>query len=79
MKRVWQSPYSPDFNLCDRFVFSYLKKELRKSTFTSAADVKMESLRILRDLPQECYVEELQKLQRHCEDVIAIHGEYVYD
>ena len=56
-----------------------MKKELRKSTFTSAADVKMESLRILRDLPQECYVEELQKLQRHCEDVIAIHGEYVYD
>lgn len=45
--RVWQSPYSPNFNLCVRFVFSYLKKELRKSNFDTAAEVKSESLRIL--------------------------------
>ena len=25
IQKLWQSPYSPDYNLCDRFLFSWLK------------------------------------------------------
>jgi len=66
-------------NLCDRFVFRYLKKGLRATTFTTAAEVKTESLRFLRDLPQERYVQEIRALRDHCEAVIAVQGEYIVE
>ena len=41
---IWQSPYSPDLNLCDRFLFLWLKNSLREMTFNSPEDVKKASL-----------------------------------
>ena len=33
VRQVYQSPYSPDFNLCDRWMFSALKCQMKNMTF----------------------------------------------
>uniref|UniRef100_A0A1I8HTS3 Proton-activated chloride channel n=2 Tax=Macrostomum lignano TaxID=282301 RepID=A0A1I8HTS3_9PLAT len=37
---LWQSPYSPDFNLCDRFLFKWLKADFSKRSFANHEEVK---------------------------------------
>ena len=76
---VKQSPYSPDLNLCDRWLFHKLKTELRKTIFNSPVEVRNEALRVLKLIPQEDYREQVDKLLRHCERVIEEHGDYVTD
>ena len=44
---IWQSPYSPDLNLCDRFLFLWLKNSLRGMMFNSVEEVEEASLRVL--------------------------------
>ena len=74
---LWQSPYSPDFNLCDRFLFTTLKSELRKQSFESHLEVEQAALQCLRNLPEELLHQEIQKLYDHCQDVIDAGGDYV--
>ena len=76
---VWQSPYSPDFNLCDRFLFNTLKAGLRKQTFQSHLEVEEAALRFLRQLPEEHLHAEIEKLYDHCQAVIDAGGAYVTD
>jgi hypothetical protein len=75
--QVWQSPYSPDFNLCDRFLFNYLKTHLRLETFESHLEVEQAALRILRDIPEDALYREVEKLYDHCQLVIDALGDYV--
>ena len=77
IQRVRQPPYSPDMNLCDRFLFKYLKKELRKSTYSTADEVCNASLHVLNAIPEERLLAELWKLREHCGSVIACNGDYV--
>ena len=50
---VWHSPYSPDFNLCDRFLFVWLKNALRGETFNSTSEVEEASLQFLRSISED--------------------------
>ena len=77
VKRVKQSPYSPDFNPCDRWFFKNLKNELRHCHVQCAYDVRFEVLRIFREIPSQRFEMELLRLKAHCELVISCHGDYV--
>lgn len=77
VKMIEQSPYSPDMNQCDRWVFKDLKKHLRKSLFSSGTEIINESLHFFRSLPKEKFSSELQRLHDHCNDVIRCAGDYV--
>ena len=74
---VFQAPHSPDLNLCDRFLFPLLKKELRKHTFRNHIEIQIKALDVLKHLPTDIFERELVKLVNHCEQVINEHGEYI--
>ena len=74
---IEQSPYSPDLNQCDRWIFKCVKKELRKSRFENAESVREATLRILQAIPDERFSREIERLHRHCESVINSDGDYV--
>lgn len=75
--QIKQPPYSPDMNLCDRFLFKLLKKELRKCDYSIADEVKTASLQVLRAIPEDRFTQELRKLREHCVAVIHAAGNYV--
>jgi len=50
---VSQSPYSPDLNQCDRWLFKKLKHRLRHEKLTCAQDVLKATLEIFRGIPQD--------------------------
>jgi transposase len=79
VKLVRQAPYSPDLNLCDRWLFKHMKKELRHCNLTCATDVREETLRIFRSIPKERFERELLKLKEHCQLVQASQGDYITD
>jgi hypothetical protein len=78
IRRIKQSPYSPDFNLCDRWLFKHLKNALRNCQMQCANDVRFEVLRIFREIPSQRFETELLNLKDHCEQVISCHGDYLF-
>jgi hypothetical protein len=77
VERLHQAPYSPDLNLCDRWLFKEVKKGLRKVQISSASDVKHHSLQVFRQIPEERFEKELLSLKSHCAAVVASGGDYV--
>jgi transposase len=78
---IFQAPYSPDFNMCDRWIFRHLKKEMRHSAanFQSSTDVETAAKKILRDIPESRFRQELEELKLHLQRVIDCSGHYVLD
>lgn len=74
---IWQSPYSPDLNLCDRFLFLWLKNSLRGMTFSSSEEVESASLQLLRDISETALREQVDLLLEHCQKVIDAAGQYI--
>jgi transposase len=74
---IGQSPYSPDFNMLDRWVFPYLKKSLRRQQFSDHKEIKNFSLQLLKELTQERMVHEIDKLKKHLVNVINESGSYI--
>ena len=74
---IRQSPYSPDFNFCDRWIFKVLKKAFRGMTFQNGEEVRGRAVQILRDLSEDKYLTEMNSLRDHCSRVLACNGEYV--
>ena len=74
---IRQAPYSPDLNLCDRWLFSELKKSLRKMQFDSADEVRNAALHAFRQLQRERFEKELKRFREHCQRVIEAEGDYV--
>jgi hypothetical protein len=74
---VKQSPYSPDLNQCDRWIFKELKKGLRQRSLQCAQDVLHATQELFRKIPPERFQFELESLRQHCEKVIQCDGDYV--
>ena len=66
---IEQSPYSPDLNMCDRFLFTRLQEHCRMQHYRSTEELKMELQRFLMQLPKYLFLRELEKLKRHCQDM----------
>ena len=77
VRTVWQSPYSPDLNLCDRFLFSWLKNDLSDQRFQNHEDLEKAALRALRNMSEEALVNQVEKLLAHCQSVIDHGGDYI--
>jgi len=52
---IEQAPYSPDMAPCDFFLFPKLKLPLRGTRFESIQDIKENSLRELKAIPEYAY------------------------
>jgi histone-lysine N-methyltransferase SETMAR len=72
-----QSPYSPDLNLCDRWLFSLLKKTLRPQLFNSYTEVEEAVRSAMRAIEEEEFKRQVDLLLVHCERVISAGGDYV--
>lgn len=74
---VKQSPYSPDLNLCDRFLFTRLQEKLKLDHFDSADEVLFATKQYCREMPEETLRKEFLKLRDHCKSVIECGGDYI--
>jgi hypothetical protein len=77
MKLVPQSPYSPDLNLCDRWLFKELKSKLKQCHLQCASEVLSHTKRLFHQIPSSRFENELRKLSDHCSAVISCNGDYV--
>ena len=62
---IKQSPYSPDLNLCDRFIFRKIKSELSGVDLTDQDDVRKSVQNIFRHISEDFLVRQLWKLHDH--------------
>ena len=74
---VKQSPYSPDMNLCDRYLFPYVKNELKNIPFDSAKEVETELTHSFRHLSENALSDQLKNLREHCKLVVESPGDYI--
>lgn len=74
---VKQSPYSPDMNICDRWLNQSIKEYLRKEDNDNADDVAEAALQFMRNTSVDIYFEQVRKLERHCARVINASGDYI--
>ena len=74
---VKQPAYSPDLNMCDRYLFRKVKHQLQGHDFDCPDDVKMSMQQALWSIPEDELFEQLKKLRKHCEDIIQASGDYV--
>lgn len=72
-----QAPYSPDLNLCDRWLNNAIKEDLRKEFFHEASDVEKRVLQLMRSIDEDFYRNEVDKLMNHCLKVVENGGEYI--
>jgi transposase len=73
-----QPPYSPDFNQCDRWLFRYLKHEMKmkENIYTDEKDLLNDARKKLKQLSEERLKNELLKLKEHCVKVESLNGDY---
>jgi hypothetical protein len=79
VEQLWQSPYSPDFNLCDRFLFKWLKEDFSKRSFADHNEVKEAALQWFRQLDEKHLHTEVERLYEHCQKVIDARGAYIVE
>ncbi|QQP51041.1 Uncharacterized protein FKW44_012247 [Caligus rogercresseyi] len=75
---VKQSPYSPDLNLCESFLFRKLKHLLWEDEFGGHEEATLAVQRAMRRVSKDELYDQFRKLRGHCHDVIAVGGDYVY-
>ncbi|QQP57813.1 Transposase [Caligus rogercresseyi] len=75
---VKQSPYSPDLNLCDRFLFRKLNHLLPEDEFEGHEEATLAVQQAMRRVSEDELYDQLKKFREHCHDVIAVGGDYVY-
>ena len=63
---VPQSPYSPDLNLCDRFLFTRLQEHCREKEYGNGEELYIDAKLYLRSLPEDLLLHELNKLLEQC-------------
>ena len=71
MQLIKQSPYSPDLNLCDRFLFRKIKSDLKGVDSDGPDDVRRKVQHICRHMSENELVHQLWKR------VIDSKGDYV--
>ena len=71
---VYQSSYSPDLNLSDRFPFTRLKEVIRPVQYDSNDEVVEAAQHFLRSLPEDYLIHEFLG---HCKAVIRSGRDYV--
>nr|APL98296.1 truncated putative DD34D transposase [Bactrocera tryoni] len=73
---IEQAPYSPDMAPCDFFLFSTLKYPLRGTRFDSIEDIKTNSTRELKAIPESAYKKCFDDWKKRWHMCIASNGCY---
>lgn len=76
-KLLRQSPYSPDFNMLDRFVFAKMEQLRVKINFNNEEDVKTFATDVLKEISIDDWKRERVKLMDHLNAVIQAGGSYL--
>ena len=77
MNKVPQPPYSPDFNILDRFVNKYLSDRQKQSNFQDEQELNDFLMTNLRHIPASAWVNEKAKLLRDLQEIIRADGDYL--
>ena len=72
-----QPPYSPDFNLHDRFTFRNFESFRRKINFSNSEQLKNHLMQFLTDLSISTMNQQFDHLLDHMKQVIICNGNYV--
>ena len=72
-----QPAYSPDFNLCDRWVFGRLELNRKHISFQSAEEIKEYVTEELKKVSKEELTAELERFKIDLKDVIDRDGAYL--
>jgi len=73
---VPQPPYSPDLAPADVFLFPKLKSSLKGRRFQTVEEIEENSIRDLRAIPQNTFLDALQNWKKRWERCIKSGGEY---
>ena len=76
---MWQPPYSPDLNICDRWLFQRVKKDLSKQKFENADEVLSAALHCLKQTAENEFIHQIEKLLDDCKLIIEKGGSYLVD
>lgn len=71
-----QPPYSPDLAPCDFWLFPKLKRPLRGNRFESIEEIKSESLRALKAIPEDDFLACFEDWKKRWHKCIAAGGDY---
>ena len=74
---VYQSPYSPDFNLLDRWINGHIKANFKHKVFSSAEEIEKSTLQVLRTIPEESFLHHVETLKTHLNNVIDQNRAYI--
>ena len=72
-----QPPYSPDFNLLDRWVFAQVENTRRGTDFQSPTEVFQHLTDTLRNLKKDDLIYQFSKLKNDLRDIINSGGDYL--
>ena len=73
-----QPPYSPDYNICDRWWFSKMEAARRRVNFDDENHLKDFLTDILRDVSKDDLIHQFNKLKEDLQLVVNAHGQYLY-
>ena len=76
IERVAQSPYSPDLNLLDRFVFRNFESSRRNVEFQNVNEIRAHITQFLNSLSDYKMNKQFQDLGHYCQVVIDHGGDY---
>jgi hypothetical protein len=74
---LFQSPYSPDLNILDRFIFRGLKEKIGGIRFNNKDELEVELKNLMKKLDKDFLKNQVVKLTEHCQNIIDCEGEYV--
>lgn len=73
---VPQPPYSPDLAPCDFWLFSKLKRPLRGHRFDTIEEIKAESKKVLKAIPEKDYSDCFEEWKKRWHKCILSAGDY---
>lgn len=77
VKLIKQPPYSPDCNLCDRFVFPRLESLRKRGDFTGKEDLETFLAQAMPSFTQQKMEKAFNKMVSDFELIIQCHGIYI--
>lgn len=72
-----QPPYSPDFNLCDRWIFTMLENERRMRNFENSENVSDFVKHFMKNINAEHLTKEFHNLKTDLRTIIENGGDYL--
>lgn len=77
INRVFQPPYSPDMNLCDRYIFRNMEVDRKNMEFSDRASVSTYLANFLPQFSRHKLAREFTRLRQDLQKIIECKGDYL--